>query len=177
MPVLDAARVFKARGDQVVLLVPPSLASAARAVGFEVVVGGQPPDAVVKEVWQRVRDGPAEQVAGLIDRELFAGRAVDAMLQPARELCEQFRPDLVMRESCEYATAIAAHECGVAQAQIGISQAMIEATVLRNVATRLENFSVGVTWSIQDAPYLTAFPALLDPSCWRDSRRELGRPS
>lgn len=61
---------------------------------------------MVASIWQRVRDGPEREVRGLIDRELFAERATDAMLPAAEALCERLGPMVVVREACEYATAI-----------------------------------------------------------------------
>jgi hypothetical protein len=81
---------------------------------------------VIDETWERVRAGPAEEVAGVIDRELFADHCTRAMLPRARALCDRTRPDLVVRESCEYASAIVAAKAGIVHAQVGISQACIE---------------------------------------------------
>jgi hypothetical protein len=47
------------------------------------VVGEDPARAFVEDVWSRVRAGPADEVMGLIDRELFADRCTQAMLGAA----------------------------------------------------------------------------------------------
>jgi UDP:flavonoid glycosyltransferase YjiC (YdhE family) len=141
------------------------------------VVGAEPSRAFVDGIWARVRKGPPDHVSGLIDRELFAGRATDAMRGAADSLCAEFGPDLVVREPCEYATAMAARDAGVAQAQVAISQAAIEAAVLDDVAAGLDRRCAGVVEAIRAAPYLTAFPALLDPSPWPDTRRYRCAPS
>jgi UDP:flavonoid glycosyltransferase YjiC (YdhE family) len=134
-------------------------------------VGGEPPRSVVEAVWDRVRAGPPEAVAGLIDRELFAHRCTEAMLEAAVDVCGAWRPDVVVRESCEYATAVAAYRAGLPQLQVGISQAGIERAVLDDVAPVLDSFEVGVAATIAASPYLSSFPARLDPSPWHDTRR------
>ena len=177
MPLLEVAWAFSRQQHECVLLVPPSLVDAAGRAGIAVVTGAEPSREFVDGICARVRKGPPDRVAGLIDRELFAERATDAMRDAAHALCAQFAPDLVVRESCEYATAMAAHDAGVAQAQVGISRAAIEAAVLEDVAAGLDRRCAGVVEAIRAAPYLTAFPAPLDPSPWRDTRRYRHAPT
>jgi len=170
-PVLAVARALRRLGHEPVVLVPPSLAGAAAASGIEVAVGRQPPQAVIDALWQRVREGPADAVRGLIDRELFAQRAADEMGEAARELCDRVRPGLVVRESCEYATAFAAHRAGIGQLQLGISQSGIDHGVFRDVCDVLEDRAPGIAGTIEAAPYLTSFPASLDPDAWPRTQR------
>jgi hypothetical protein len=134
-------------------------------------IGGEPPRAVVDEIWQRVRAGPPEAVAGLIDRELFAERCTRSMLPAAREVWHEWQPDLVVREPCEYSSAVVAHQAGIAQAEVGVSLAAIEFEVLAMVAPIIDQFTSGLAAAIAAAPYLTAFPPSLDPSRWRNTRR------
>jgi UDP:flavonoid glycosyltransferase YjiC (YdhE family) len=131
---------------------------------------------VTTAVWERARTASAARAVGLIDRELFAAHALDAMLAPADAACERVAPGLIIREPCEYATALVAHRRGIAQAQIAISQSAIEDGVLSMVDGGLEARTAGVTGAIRAAPFLTSFPASLDPSPWPDTRR-FGRPA
>lgn len=177
LPLLEVARAFAEQRHECVLLVPPSLASEARQAEFRVVTGDEPPRELIDDIWARVREGPRERVAGLVDRELFAQAATDMMRDAANALCAELAPDLIVREPCEYATAIAAHQGGVAQAQVGISRAAIDAAVLDDVAAGLDRRCAGVAEAIRAAPYLTAFPAALDPSPWGDTRRYRHTPT
>jgi UDP:flavonoid glycosyltransferase YjiC (YdhE family) len=170
-PLVAVTRALRRLGHQSLVLVPPSLASAAREVGIAFRIGEEPPSNEADAVWDRVRSGPPDVVAGLIDRELFAQRCTGAMLESALELCADWRPDAVVRESCEYTTAVAARRAGLPQLQVGISQAAIEHAVLDNVAPVLAGFEAGLVAAIQSSPYLSSFPARLDQSPWRDTRR------
>jgi UDP:flavonoid glycosyltransferase YjiC (YdhE family) len=170
-PVVSAARVAQQLGHQIIVLIPPSLVAAIGREGVPYEVGDEPSRTVIDGIWARVRAGPAEAVLGLIDRELFADRCTQAMLAAARGLRDRWRPDLVIRESCEYSSAISASEAGIPQAQIGVSQASIEWGVLEMVSPIIERACSGVTQGISQAPYLTPFPASLDPSPWPDTRR------
>jgi len=170
-PVVNAARAARRLGHDSIVLVPPSLVTAIMREDMPYEAGNEPPRAVIDETWARVRTGPAQTVAGLIDRELFADHCTRAMLPAARALRDRWCPDVIMRESCEYASAIAADEARIAQAQVGISQAAIEWDVLETVSPIIDRFRSGVARAIADAPYLTAFPASFDPSPWPDTRR------
>lgn len=163
-------RVARA-GHEVLLLVPPAMAPGADRVGLPYRVGDEPPRAFVAEIWQRVRAGPPDAVAGLIDRELFADRCTTAMLPAARTVRDDWRPDFVVRDPCEYATAVAAHEGGLGHAQIGVSLASIEWGVRAMVAPIVDRRASGVAAAIASSPYLTSFPPSLDASPWPDTRR------
>jgi UDP:flavonoid glycosyltransferase YjiC (YdhE family) len=139
-PVVNVARAVRRLGHDAVVLVPPSLVSEIERAGLPYEVGGEPPRAVIDQTWERVRGGPPEQVVGLIDRELFADHCTQAMLPAARSVCDRRRPDLLVRESCEDASAIAAATAGIAHAQVAISQACIERGVLEMVAPTIEGF-------------------------------------
>jgi UDP:flavonoid glycosyltransferase YjiC (YdhE family) len=171
IPLSEVGRAIERAGQDVLLLVPPALARSAEETGLHHRVGDEPPREFVDEIWRRIRDGPASAVAGLIDRELFAGRCTEAMLPVARAVRDEWRPQLVVRETCEYASAVVAHDAGIAQAQVGISLAEIEFDVLTMVAPILDRFASGVAAAIAAAPYLTSFPPSLDHSPWSDSRR------
>jgi UDP:flavonoid glycosyltransferase YjiC (YdhE family) len=83
----------------------------------------------------------------------------------------ELQPDLVLREPCEYAAAILAARCGVAQAQVAISQGKIETSALKIASPALETFERGIVGEIGSSPYLTRFPASLDPVSYADTRR------
>jgi UDP:flavonoid glycosyltransferase YjiC (YdhE family) len=171
IPLADVGRAIARAGHEVLVLVPPSLAAGADRTGLPYRIGDEPPRAFVDEVWERVRAGPPDAVAGLIDRELFAERCTQSMLPAARELRHDWQPDFVVREPCEYASAVVAHEAGIPHAQVGVSLAALEFDVLAMVAPIIDRFTSGLAAAIAAAPYLSAFPPSLDPSRWPDARR------
>jgi UDP:flavonoid glycosyltransferase YjiC (YdhE family) len=112
-----------------------------------------------------------------MDRELFAHHCTAAMLDAADELVRTWRPALMVREPCEYATAAVAHRAGIPQIQVGISQSAIEHGVLAMVADTIDRYATDLAATIMAAPYLTSFPASLDPSPWPVTRRFRPPPS
>jgi UDP:flavonoid glycosyltransferase YjiC (YdhE family) len=169
-PVIAAAQACRRLGHDALTLVPPSLAAEIGRTDLAFRVGEQPAKQLVEEIWARVRAGGRGAV-GLIDRELFAEHATAAMLGAARGARDDWQPDLVVRESCEYASAVASHEAGIAQAQVGISLSAIDRGVLDMVAPIVDQHGRGVAEAITAAPYLSSFPASLDPSAWGDTLR------
>jgi UDP:flavonoid glycosyltransferase YjiC (YdhE family) len=170
-PVVAVGQAVRRMGHEALVIVPPSLEPAVKRTGLSYVVGDEPPSSFVEEVWNKVRTGPPDAVAGLIDRELFADRCTQAMLASARAVRDSWRPDLIVREPCEYASAIVAFEASIAQVEVGISLAAIERGVLEMVTPIIERFCPGVAIAIAAAPYLASFPASLDLSPWPDTRR------
>lgn len=170
-PVLGVASACRRLGHEVMLLVPPSLVGQAESSGHLCRVGEEPAHTFVDAIWSRVRAGPPEAVAGLIDRELFADRCTGAMLAAAREARDSWQPDLIIREPCEYASAVIAQEAGLAQIQVAISLARLEWDVLEMVRPIIDRYAAGLTDTIASAPYLSSFPAKLDPSPWPGTRR------
>ena len=92
-PIIAAARASRRLGHDALVLVPPSLTAEIEPTGIPFRVGDQPPTAFVDGIWARVRAGGPE-ASGLIDSELFADRGTRAMLGPARDARDTWRPDL-----------------------------------------------------------------------------------
>ncbi|HEV2309345.1 MAG TPA: nucleotide disphospho-sugar-binding domain-containing protein, partial [Acidimicrobiia bacterium] len=100
----------------------------------------------------------------LANRELFGRLATAAMLPAVTELCARWRPDVIVREPTEYASAVVSCRAGVPMVQVAISLAQVEAGSLDLAAPALSPVETGVVEALRAAPYLTTFPAALDPS-------------
>ncbi|WP_028067188.1 glycosyltransferase [Solirubrobacter soli] len=95
------------------------------------------------------------------EREWF-GRICTAHMRPFVEAaCDEARPDLILREPCEYASAIAAVERGIPFATVAITNAEGEWSATAFVAPVLPDAVVG---PLRERPFLSRFPASIDPS-------------
>lgn len=160
-PVLEAAA---RRGDEVLVVVPPGLLASVEATGRSFRLGVEPSQDELAQLWARFPSLPPGEAAVLVEREIFGRLCTAAMLPALEEACREWRPDLVVREPCEYASAIVAERYGIPHAQVAISLAEIEASSLALAAPALEEFHHGIVGRLRASPYLTRFPRSLDPS-------------
>ncbi|MGH9006209.1 MAG: glycosyltransferase, partial [Acidimicrobiales bacterium] len=161
VPLLAAA---SRRGDDVLVIGPPALADMVAEAGFSFRPGAEPPEEAVASIRERLPVAPPAQASVLANRELFGRLATQAMLPAMVETVGEWAPDLILRDPCEYASAVAAGDAGVAVAQVAISFAVAEHGCIGVAGPALEPRRTGVTGEMVASPYLTRFPASLDPS-------------
>lgn len=167
-PFLDAAR----RGGSETLIVgPPAIARMVEQTGHGFAVGGEPPEAAVAPIREQLPVVPAPEASVLGNRELFGRLATAAMLPAMDRVIADWSPDIVLRDPCEYASAVVAHRSGVATAQIAIGLADVEWGSIDIAAPALEAHRPGLSEELRLSPYMTRFPASLDPSPFADTRR------
>jgi MGT family glycosyltransferase len=80
------------------------------------------------------------------------------------QVIADWAPDLVLRDPCEYASAVVAGARSIPTAQVAISLAEAEAGSIAVAEPALEEHRAGLTAELRASPYLTRFPASLDPS-------------
>jgi UDP:flavonoid glycosyltransferase YjiC (YdhE family) len=126
--------------------------------------GDEPPEDEVAPIRERLAlVGPLE-ASVLGNRELFGRLATTAMLPTMERTCRQWLPDVVVREPCEYSSAIVAFRRGIPVVQVAISLAQGEAASIAVAAPALEEHREGLVEELVASPYLTRFPPSLDPS-------------
>ena len=167
-PFID---VLAARGDELLVVVPPKLEAAVSAMGQPFVVSGEPPADELALLWERFSTASGHEAAVLGNRELFGRLWTEAMLPSVERACAEWRPQLVLHEAAEYASAIAADRSGIAHAQVAISLADVEAGSLELAAPALAIHREQIVERLRASPYLTRFPAALDPSPYPATQR------
>jgi hypothetical protein len=181
VPLIDAA---VARGDDVLVVGPPKLEPtlAAREQAYR--IGAAPAEAEVEPFRELLAKASPEEAEGMIDREFFGRLCTAAMLPSLEEACDDWRPDLVLHETCEYSAAVAAGRRGIPHTQVAISLARVEASALAHTVPALEAYGGRIGDQIKASGYLTRFPPSVDPSPYPATRRfretglgEAGRPS
>ncbi len=164
-PLLSLMRAFNARGDETLLVLAEHAVASLSASGLHIVAGGEPSADAAERLWSRFSTLSRGEATPLVERDWFAGLCLQAMLPDVERVLAQWRPDLLVRETCEYAGAVAADRVGVAHVQHSVSSAAAEESVLRVYAgTSLDAHAPGLAARIFARPYLTNFPASLDPS-------------
>jgi hypothetical protein len=143
---------------------PPALAGMVGAAGHPFLPGGEPPEEQVRPIREQLPVVPPDVASVLGNRELFGRLAATAMLPAAERAVRDWRPDVILRDPCEYASAVAAARLGVPAAQVAIGLAAVEWASIGVAAPALEAHRAGLTGELRRSPYLTRFPAALDPS-------------
>ena len=167
-PLVAFIDELAAAGHEVLLVVAPELAGRVQATGLPFAVGRSPRPEALERLWSRFARAAPQEQAVLVNRELFGRLCTAAMLPTLERSVGEYRPDLVVREPCEYASAIAAERHGVPHAQVAISLAKVEHGSLELAAPVLGDRLLS---RLRASPYLTRFPARLDPSPFPDTRR------
>jgi UDP:flavonoid glycosyltransferase YjiC (YdhE family) len=168
LPFLAAARE---RGDDFLVAGPPALKDMVNEAGYSFEPGGEPSEAEVAPIREQLPVVPAAEASILGNRELFGRLATRAMLPGMERIFEYWSPQLVLREPCEYASAIVAQRTGTPVAQIGISFSDVEAASIMVAAPALEEHQPRLVDVLMMTPYLTRFPPSLDPSAFQSTFR------
>lgn len=170
-PLAPFAMAASRRGDRVVVVVPPSGLEAASRLGVTVHLGADPPAGPLQEVHRRFPAASREERGLLVERDWFGALNTAAMLPGMEAAWREVSPDLVVREPCDYASAILAERFGTPHLQVAISHAQGEARALHMAGPAVDIQLRGVSDAIRRHPYLSRFPASLDPSPFPDTRR------
>jgi hypothetical protein len=167
-PFIEAARE---RGDDVLVVGPAAMEEAVRRRGHDFWAGGEPPEEKVAPIRERLPVAPKAVAARLANRELFGRLATQALLPAMEEAFRAWRPEMVLREPCEYASAIVACRAGAPAPQVAISLAVAEEGAITSASSVLETLEPGVTGFLRGSTYLSRFPASFDPSPFASTLR------
>ena len=180
VPLIDAA---VARDDDVLVVGPPKLEPVLAARDQAYRIGAAPAEAEAARFRELLAKTAPDEAEGMIDREFFGRLCTAAMLPALEKACEDWRPDLVLHETCEYSAVVAAGRHGIPHAQVAISLARVEASALAHTAPALEPYDSRIGDQIKASAYLTRFPPSVDPSPYPATLRfreagpaDVGRP-
>jgi hypothetical protein len=155
VPFLDACL---RQGHEVLVVGPPTLDRR----GYPFRPGAVPPEEELGPVWESMPRQPPAQGEVLVVGHIFARLNVRAMLDHVGEAIEEWRPDVVLREPSEFASAIAAEIHGVPHARIATGLTLVEEGALAFAAPALDDVRSGVVRAIAESPYLTFWPESAD---------------
>jgi UDP:flavonoid glycosyltransferase YjiC (YdhE family) len=162
-PLVPFALACRRAGHDVVIAAPHSAWAHVARAKLKFAGVDEPPDAATDPIWARVREaGPAEQDR-IVVTEIFAGAFARAAYPGMLALINRWRPDVVVRESCEYASLLAAEVVGV---PVVVVEPFLAAphdldAIVREPLARLRR-TVGVPARPADEHYLTLSPRSLD---------------
>jgi hypothetical protein len=90
-PLIPFVAALRSRGDEVLVVVPPSAAERARRTGAGVCLVEAPPADALADAWARFVVAPAAEAAVIANREIFGRLCTAAMLPTVDEVCRTWR--------------------------------------------------------------------------------------
>src|SRR6478609_6306719 len=162
-PLVPFALACKRAGHDVLIAAPHSaFAHVARArLPFAGV--DDPPAAVIDPLWQRVRAcEDRAQADRIVIEEAFVGAFARAAYPGMLALARRWQPDVILRETLEFASLLAAEAVGVPSLQVECFLAAPEELAqVEEPLARLRR-ELGVRERAHDPRYLTLSPRSLD---------------
>src|SRR5829696_7475548 len=177
-PLVPFARAFERAGHELLFAGPADLARAVDAAGFEFWQFDAPPEDELGAVWSRVPELPPDEANEVVVGEVFGRLNTTAALPRLREACEEWWPDVVVRDPNEYGSALAAELHGIPHARVAIGLASTEELGLGIAASAIDAIrreqglpSDLAAAVLRDSPYLSLFPPTLDEGVQPDTHR------
>jgi UDP:flavonoid glycosyltransferase YjiC (YdhE family) len=167
-PLLPYAHALVAHGHEVKIAGPVDIAETLNAAGLAHAPFAHPGDATLAPIWARFRGASPDEALALAIREIFAGLNSKAALPGLMDTIDTWRPDLVVRDSVEFASAVAAERAGVPHARVAVHMVSFEEIIPALAADPLDDLRRaaglpgGGTSFLSAEPVFSAFPASLD---------------
>jgi UDP:flavonoid glycosyltransferase YjiC (YdhE family) len=120
-PFLPFARALRAAGHEVRVAVRRANAATVVAAGLPVRVVDDAPPEPRTSVFAHAAGLSADRANRLVVGEIFAGIDAPAALPGMQAAIEEWRPDVLVHESCEFAGPLAAERAGVPVVHIPIA--------------------------------------------------------
>ena len=168
-PLVPFAVACRTAGHDVRVAAPASFAGSSSAAGLVHAPFADVPPEVMGPVFGRLPELSFEEANATVVGEIFGRLDAQAALAGVSAVIEDWRPDLVLREPCEFASLVAAQRAGVAQVQVAIGMAGFFETVWPILVDPLAELSVLAGLSADEGfetmvrtPEMTCVPASLD---------------
>ncbi|MDP9070128.1 MAG: glycosyltransferase [Actinomycetota bacterium] len=162
-PLVPFAGALRRAGHDVVVAAPGSFASAVERAGFAHHPFADAPPEELQAVFGGLSDLSNDEGNAVVMREVFGRIDTRAALPGVEAVVDEWRPDLILRESCEFASYLVAEAAGIPHVHVAIGLASfgeLAAGVLEDPLTEF-GADAGLV-SLRSAPTLTLVPESLE---------------
>lgn len=163
-PLVPFARALVAAGHEVVVAAPASFAATVEGAGFEHRPFADADPAALGAVFARLPSLSYDDANAVVVGEVFGRLDVVAALPGVRALVDEWRPDVILRESSELASYAVAEEAGIPHVHVVIALLSVGERFSPVLEQPLAD--VGVARGLagmRAAPQLTLLPPSFDP--------------
>jgi len=167
-PLLPYARALVERGHDVLVAAPAEVGETLRQAGLPHAPFAHPGNDVLKPIWARFRGASEAEMMAIAASEIFAGANARAALPMLQETMRSFRPEVVVRDSVEFAALVASAALGVRCTRVAVHSVSFEESLPPLVEGPIAALreSVGLASdagaSLRDEAVFSSFPASLD---------------
>jgi UDP:flavonoid glycosyltransferase YjiC (YdhE family) len=130
-PLLLYADALLDRGHDVVFSTPDSAGGLVRDAGLVHATANFPDEKDLVETWAAMAKMSGEDANFTAITQLFADLYARTALPSLRQTIASFKPDLIVRESMEFGSVVAAAETGVSVVRVATTNGVLEEQVLR----------------------------------------------
>ena len=130
LPLVPPARACLRAGHEVRVAGPRSRGALVRNAGLPFWPFADPPEDEVWSVFAPTSGLPAEEANAVVIGEVFGRLGAGAALPGVEAMIESWRPDVVVRESYEFASVVAAERAGIPHVRVATGLASTEEWVL-----------------------------------------------
>ena len=121
-PLVPFANAIRRAGHDILVAAPISAQPRVERAGLPFISFADPLERDLDPVWARVRAAGPDEANELVLGELFGRVRARAALPGVELAIDAWRPDVVIRESCEFASAVAAEAREIPVARVGAFQ-------------------------------------------------------
>jgi UDP:flavonoid glycosyltransferase YjiC (YdhE family) len=166
-PLVPFAHACVAAGHEVLVAAAPSAAAHVRRAGLPFAALDDPDDSIMAETWARVRAATTPLEQGIIVfEEVFAGEFARSALPKLLRLADHWLPDVIVRETCEFASVLAAEAIGVPDVHVACFLAVLDERdydLYKPLSRLRREFDLPAPRRDRsDEPYLTLAPRALE---------------
>jgi UDP:flavonoid glycosyltransferase YjiC (YdhE family) len=119
-PLIPFARAAAAAGHDVLFAGPGSAGNAVRRAGFAFAELGEPGRAEAERAWAPVWSPETSPGMAVVVQDLFIGLHARLALPGMLDAAVRFRPDVIVRETLEFSSALVAERLAIPQVRVGV---------------------------------------------------------
>jgi UDP:flavonoid glycosyltransferase YjiC (YdhE family) len=127
-PLTPFADASVAAGHEVLVAAAASTEPHVRRAGLPFAALDEPDEAQMAAIWERVKAATNEDAGRIVFEEVFAGEFARSALPGMLKLARRWRPDVIVRESCEFASPLVAEAVGVPDVHVACFLAVLGTT-------------------------------------------------